>query len=123
MKPPSENQPQEVLAGLVGELHVPSAYGASIHKSQRSEYPAVVIPVMTQHYAMLQGNLLTASRSCGARLRTSAIGKYASSRPRMSRASCVHDHLVWVEPISGMAFPSTEDEANLGTAAPQNAVH
>jgi hypothetical protein len=78
MKPPSENQPQEVLAGLVGELHVPSAYGASIHKSQRSEYPAVVIPVMTQHYAMLQGNLLTASRSCGARLRTSAIGKYAS---------------------------------------------
>jgi CBS domain-containing protein len=24
----------------------------------------------------------------------------------------VHDHLVWVEPISGMAFPSSEDEAN-----------
>jgi hypothetical protein len=118
MKPPSENQPQEVLAGLVGELHVPSAYAASIHKSQGSEYPAVVIPVMTQHYAMLQGNLLTA----WARLRTSANGKYASSPPRMSRASCVHDHLVWVEPISGMAFPSAEDEANLGTAAP-HAVH
>jgi hypothetical protein len=63
MKPPSENQPQEVLAGLVGELHVPSAYAASIHKS------------------------------------------------------------LWVEPISGMAFPSAEDEVNLGTAAPQNAVH
>jgi hypothetical protein len=30
------------------------AYAASIHKSQGSEYPAVVIPVMTQHYAMLQ---------------------------------------------------------------------
>jgi exodeoxyribonuclease V alpha subunit len=28
------------------------------HKSQGSEYPAVVIPVMTQHYAMLQRNLL-----------------------------------------------------------------
>ncbi len=25
----------------------------------------------------------------------------------------VHDHLVWVEPMSGMAFPSSEDEANL----------
>ncbi len=24
----------------------------------------------------------------------------------------VHDHLVWVEPMSGMAFPSSEDEAN-----------
>jgi UvrD-like helicase family protein len=34
------------------------AYAASIHKSQGSEYPAVVIPVMTQHHAMLQRNLL-----------------------------------------------------------------
>ncbi len=34
------------------------AYAASIHKSQGSEYPAVVIRVMTQHYAMLQRNLL-----------------------------------------------------------------
>jgi exodeoxyribonuclease V alpha subunit len=34
------------------------AYAASIHKSQGSEYPAVVIPVMTQHYPMLQRNLL-----------------------------------------------------------------
>jgi CBS domain-containing protein len=35
----------------------------------------------------------------------------------------VHDHLVWVEPMSGMAFPSTEDEANLQIQASQNAVH
>ena len=43
----------------VGELDmlVP-AYAATIHKSQGSEYPAVVIPVMTQHCAMLQRNLL-----------------------------------------------------------------
>jgi UvrD-like helicase C-terminal domain len=33
-------------------------YAAIIHKSQGSEYPAVVIPVMTQHYTMLQRNLL-----------------------------------------------------------------
>ena len=32
----------------------------------------------------------------------------------------VHDHLVWVEPMSGMAFPSSEDEANLRKEA-QNA--
>ncbi|MDP2084507.1 MAG: ATP-dependent RecD-like DNA helicase [Gemmobacter sp.] len=44
---------------VFGELDtlVP-AYAATIHKSQGSEYPAVVIPVMTQHYAMLQRNLL-----------------------------------------------------------------
>ena len=29
----------------------------------------------------------------------------------------VHDHLVWVEPMSGMAFPSTEDEARDSAAA------
>jgi len=29
-----------------------------VHKSQGSEYPAVVIPVVTQHYAMLRRNLL-----------------------------------------------------------------
>lgn len=34
------------------------AYAATIHKSQGSEYPAVVILIMTQHYAMLQRNLL-----------------------------------------------------------------
>jgi exodeoxyribonuclease V alpha subunit len=34
------------------------AYACSIHKSQGSEYPCVVIPVHTQHYVMLQRNLL-----------------------------------------------------------------
>lgn len=34
------------------------AYAVSIHKSQGSEYPAVVIPIHTQHYVLLQRNLL-----------------------------------------------------------------
>ncbi len=34
------------------------AYACSVHRSQGSEYPAVVIPVLTQHYVMLQRNLL-----------------------------------------------------------------
>ena len=34
------------------------AYAATVHKSQGSEYPAVVTPVLTQHYAMLQRKLL-----------------------------------------------------------------
>jgi exodeoxyribonuclease V alpha subunit len=44
------------------------AYAASIHKSQGSEYPAVVIPLMTQHYAMLQRNLLYTGVTRGKRL-------------------------------------------------------
>ena len=44
------------------------AYAASIHKSQGSEYPAVVIPVMTQHYAMLQRNLLYTGVTRGKKL-------------------------------------------------------
>jgi len=42
-----------------GELdELTLAYAASVHKSQGSEYPAVVVPIHTQHYVMLQRNLL-----------------------------------------------------------------
>jgi exodeoxyribonuclease V alpha subunit len=34
------------------------AYAISVHKSQGSEYPAVIVPVSTQHYLLLQRNLL-----------------------------------------------------------------
>jgi exodeoxyribonuclease V alpha subunit len=44
------------------------AYAVTIHKSQGSEYPAVVIPVLTQHYAMLQRNLLYTGITRGKRL-------------------------------------------------------
>jgi exodeoxyribonuclease V alpha subunit len=44
------------------------AYATTIHKSQGSEYPAVVIPVMTQHYTMLQRNLLYTGVTRGKRL-------------------------------------------------------
>ena len=44
------------------------AYAATIHKSQGSEFPAVVIPVLTQHYAMLQRNLLYTGVTRGKRL-------------------------------------------------------
>ena len=44
------------------------AYAATIHKSQGSEYPAVVIPVMTQHYAMLERNLIYTGVTRGKKL-------------------------------------------------------
>src|SRR5271168_3569138 len=44
------------------------AYAATIHKSQGAEYPAVISPVLTQHYAMLQRNLLYTGVTRGKRL-------------------------------------------------------
>jgi exodeoxyribonuclease V alpha subunit len=41
---------------------------ATIHKSQDSEYPAVVIPVLTPHYAILQRNLFYTGITRGKRL-------------------------------------------------------
>jgi exodeoxyribonuclease V alpha subunit len=49
---------REVTNGW-GELdNLMPAYACTIHKSQGSEYPAVVIPLHPQHYVMLQRNLV-----------------------------------------------------------------
>ncbi len=44
------------------------AYATSIHKSQGSEYPAVVVPIMTQHFVMLSRNLLYTAVTRGKQL-------------------------------------------------------
>ena len=44
------------------------AYAVSVHKSQGSEYQAVVMPVLTQHYMMLQRNLLYTAITRGKKL-------------------------------------------------------
>jgi exodeoxyribonuclease V alpha subunit len=59
---------EQTLAVRIDERTVPydfleldelvHAYAVSVHKSQGSEFPAVVVPVTTQHYMMLQRNLL-----------------------------------------------------------------
>ncbi|NPA90062.1 MAG: ATP-dependent RecD-like DNA helicase [Chloroflexi bacterium] len=58
---------QEMLVDFDGRLvpydfleldELVHAYAISVHKSQGSEYPAVVVPVMTTHYVMLHRNLL-----------------------------------------------------------------
>ena len=68
---------QEVTVDFDGQLVVYEfpdldelalAYVLSIHKSQGSEYPCVVIPLHTQHYMMLQRNLLYTAVTRGKRL-------------------------------------------------------
>lgn len=87
---------------MFGELDtlVP-AYAATIHKSQGSEYPAIVIPVMTQHYTMLQRNLIYTGVTRGKKLvvlvgqpRAIAIAvKNVSGRLRWSKLN------EWLRPL------------------------
>ena len=52
-----------------GELdEISLAYAITIHKSQGSEFPAVVIPLATQHYLLLQRNLVYTGVTRGRRL-------------------------------------------------------
>lgn len=44
------------------------AYAVSVHKSQGSEFPAVIIPILTQHYILLQRNLIYTAVTRGQKL-------------------------------------------------------
>ena len=74
------------------------AYAATIHKSQGSEYPAVIIPVLTQHYAMLQRNLLYVARQEAGRTgRTEEGGRHRGAQRvgagRSSASGCGQNRL------------------------------
>ncbi len=84
---------REVTYGF-GELdELVLAYATTTHKAQGSEYPAVVIPLTTQHYAMLARNLLYTGAIHGKRLaglvgQRSALGiavKNRNTRRRWSK--------------------------------------
>lgn len=66
MKVLFDDQPVEYERADMDDLAL--AYAISVHKSQGSEYPAVVIPVMTQHFVMLQRNLLYTGLTRGKKL-------------------------------------------------------
>ncbi len=59
---------REVCYGSAELDEIVLAYAVSVHKAQGSEYPAVVIPVMTQHYILLQRNLLYTAVTRGEKL-------------------------------------------------------
>ena len=73
------------VAYAFGELdQIVLAYATTIHKSQGSEFPAVVIPVTTQHYMMLQRNLLYTGVTRGKRLVTLLAYPFRKLRLRVS---------------------------------------
>ena len=59
---------REVIYGFAELDELVLAYATTIHKSQGSEYPAVVIPLTPQHYVMLQRNLIYTGVTRGKRL-------------------------------------------------------
>jgi exodeoxyribonuclease V alpha subunit len=74
------------------------AYATTIHKSQGSEYPAVVIPLVTQHYMMLARNLLYTGVTRGKRLvvlvgQRKALAIAVRSQGSRRRWSKLRDHL------------------------------
>jgi len=58
----------EVVYDVSDRDELQLAYAISVHKSQGSEYPAVVFLLHTSHYVMLQRNLLYTALSRGRRL-------------------------------------------------------
>ncbi|HET9645037.1 MAG TPA: ATP-binding domain-containing protein, partial [Burkholderiaceae bacterium] len=71
--------------GELDELSL--CYATTIHKSQGSEYPAVVIPITTQHYLMLQRNLVYTGITRGKRLVVLAGQKRALAMAVKGRTS------------------------------------
>jgi len=58
----------EATYGFTDLDEIVLAYAISIHKSQGSEFPAVVMPVLTQHYILLQRNLIYTAITRGRQL-------------------------------------------------------
>lgn len=74
------------------------SYAITIHKSQGSEYPCVILPLHTQHYMMLQRNLLYTAVTRGKRLvilvgAPKAIGMALNRADTHQRLGCLKQRL------------------------------
>ena len=73
-----DGKPVEYASGDLDELAL--AYATTIHKSQGSEYPAVIVLLHNQHYMMLQRNLLYTAITRGRKLVLVIGSKWATSK-------------------------------------------
>ncbi|MBB5695789.1 SF1B family DNA helicase RecD2 [Muricoccus pecuniae] len=101
---------REVAYGF-GELdELVLAYATTIHKAQGSEYPAVVIPLTTQHYAMLARNLLYTGVTRGKRLvvlvgQRRALAIAVKNRNTRRRWSKLRE---WMAPVNTSSVATTD---------------
>ena len=86
------------------------SFAMTVHRAQGSEFPAVVVPVLTQHYPMLQRNLLYTAITRGRRLvvvvgsRKALAMAVRNGRPG-ERNSMLRARLSGMETESRTAFP------------------
>ncbi len=71
------------------------AYAISVHKSQGSEYPAVVIPLLTQHYMLLQRNLVYTAVTRGKKL-VILVGSVRALQMAVKNNK-MHKRFTWLE--------------------------
>lgn len=82
------------------------AYAVSVHKSQGSEYQAVVIPLLTQHFIMLQRNLFYTALTRAKQL-SCVVGSYkalyiAVKNDKPVKRNCrLKEKLMEIAPLSG----------------------
>ena len=78
------------------------AYACTVHKSQGSEYPCIVMPVHTQHFVMLQRNLLYTAVTRARRLAVlvgepRALRIAVSTRKEGQRQTALKEELAWAK--------------------------
>ena len=96
---------REIAYGF-GELdELVLAYATTIHKSQGSEYPAVVIPLTTQHYPMLRRNLVYTGVTRGRRL-VVIVGQRRAVRNRGS-GRAIAPTLVEAQGVAPLVGPTS----------------
>jgi len=93
------------------------AYAMTIHKSQGSEYPTIIIPILMQHYTMLQKNLLYTGLTRGKKLvilvgQKKAVAIAVRNHSATKRWSMLEERLISI--ISQKRQDDWEDEAEQG---------
>jgi exodeoxyribonuclease V alpha subunit len=69
MQPPRAFYDEQRVGYEAAELEqLALAYAVSVHKSQGCEFPAVIVPVLIQHYLLLRRNLIYTAVTRGKRL-------------------------------------------------------
>jgi exodeoxyribonuclease V alpha subunit len=84
------------------------AYAITVHKAQGSEYPAVVLPLLTQHYLMLQRNLLYTAITRGRKL-VVIVG----SKKALAIAVAKTKRFTLLEAVMDFKWPQRDDDASL----------
>lgn len=91
-----ETRSVDYLDADLGDLTL--AYACSVHKSQGSEYPCVILPIHSQHFIMLQRNLIYTALTRGKQLvvivgSSTALRQGIRNNRRRSRYSLLADFI------------------------------